>query len=147
VTPRLLVEALRLFDWLDGPGLVRIANLELPVFRDLFSVSALRMLLDPLRYACITPGLLELRALGGRSVLHELQLEGGLPPVNLRNEGGYERWCAACRRLAGMLLEQDPPMGAAAVERGLGELLVRGERREALLLLHAGEQAASGPVA
>lgn len=136
VNSRTLVEALRLFDWLEGPGLVRIANLELPVFRDLPTTSALRMVLDPLRYACITPALLGLRELAGRSVLHELTTEEGLVPVSLRNEAVYERWCAACRALAALVTENGgPDRGAAVVERGLGALAARGEGREALLLL------------
>lgn len=143
VSPLALVEALRLFDWLDGPGVVRIARLELPVFRDLWTIGALRMLLDPVRYACVTPTLLELRGLPGRGVLHDLLLDGGVPGTGLRNEGVYERWCGACRALGAELAATGRPAGAARVERGLEELVRRGEIREASLLLLGGEQLAA----
>ncbi len=131
-----LVDALRLIDWLDGPGLVSLEHLGLPVFRDIFTLSTLRMLLDPGRYTCLRPVHLQVAALPGRSVLHDFRSEGGHWPVSLLNETCYERWNQLCRLLGG---EFEPAWRAADVERALGRLILDGESEFVLRVLDLAE--------
>lgn len=131
-----LVDALRLIDWLEGPGLVSLDHLGLPVFRDLFSLSALRMLLDPVRYTCLRPLHLTMRELPGRTVFHDLNPEAGHWPASLFNEACYERWNQLCRLLGG---EFEPAWRAADLERALGRLMEDGEQETVLRLLDVGE--------
>jgi hypothetical protein len=127
-----LVDVLRLIDWLDGPGLVSLDNLGLPVFRDLFTLSSLRMVLDPKRYTCLRPLHLQIRGPPGHTVLHEFRPEGTHWPVSLLNETCYERWNQLCRLLGA---ELDPVWRAADMERALGQLLEDGEQETVLRLL------------
>lgn len=139
-----LVEALRLFDWLEGPGLVSIEQLRLPAFRDLPACSALRMFLDPERYACLRPVHLAIHRLPGRSVLHDVSGASDGWPVTLLNEACYERWCRVCRELARAMdgparAGGASPWRAADVERALGVLIATGEGELVLRLLELGE--------
>ncbi len=131
-----LVETLRLVDGLAGPGLVSMANLGLPVFRDLFRLSALRMLLDPLHYTCLRPLHLELRRLPGRTVLHDIRPDGTHWPPSLLNEACYERWNRICRRLGEQF---EPAWRAADVERALSKMIQDGEGAQVLRLVQAAE--------
>jgi len=132
-----LVEALRLFDWLEGPGLIQIDNLHLPIFRDMGTASALRMFLDPSARVTLRPLHLRLRELPGPSVLHEMEGEGERWPITLFNEVCYERWCQICANLAAGM-EQDA-WRPVDMERALGQLITEGETSLALRLVHLGE--------
>ncbi len=132
-----LVEALRLFDWLEGPGLIQIDNLRMPVFRDLPSASALRMFLNPQSRVCLRPVHLQLRQLKGPSILHEVEGELGRWPLTLFNEVCYERWCQICAGLAASMEGEN--WRPVDMERALGQLIQEGESELALRLVHVGE--------
>lgn len=132
-----LVEALRLFDWLEGPGLIQIENLRLPVFRDLATATALRMFLNPESRVCLRPLHLRLRQLKGPSVLHEVEGEEGRWPLTLFNEVCYERWCQICACLAAAM--ESETWRPVDMERALGQLIQEGEAALALHLVHVGE--------
>lgn len=131
-----LVETLRLVDGLRGPGLVSLANLGLPVFRDLFRLSALRMLLDPGGYTCLRPLHLTLRALPGRTVFHDIRPDGAHWPPSLLNEACYERWNRICRRLAAQF---EPAWRASDMEQALSRMIEDGEGSLVLRLVQAAE--------
>jgi len=131
-----LVETLRLVDGLQGPGLVSLANLGLPVFRDLFRLSALRMLLEPGGYTCLRPRHLALRSLPGRTVLHDIRPDGPHWPPSLLNEACYERWNRICRRLAAQF---EPAWRASDVERALSKMIEDGEDVQVLRLVQTAE--------
>lgn len=132
-----MVEALRLFDWVEGPGLILIENLRLPSFRELSTASSLRMFLDPARRVSLRPVHLRLRALQGPSVLHQVEGEGDRWPLTLFNEVCYERWCQICAGLAQLFGEE--AWRPVDVERSLAQLIHEGESPLALRLVHLGE--------
>jgi hypothetical protein len=133
-----LVEALRLLDGLEGPGLVRLEGLKLPGFRDLRSLSALRMFLDPRRYACLSTAHLGLAAEPGHSVIHEFAAARATDLFQPRHEVHYQRWCRICGRLAAALPPEED-WRCADVERALGSLAALGEGETALRLIALGE--------
>jgi hypothetical protein len=115
----MLVDAIRLFDHLSGPGLVPIASLKLSGFDKLMPATALRMFLDPGQHALITPRLLGLRGRSPRISLHDLPADDAMQPVALQLEGCMSRWSQSCRHLNGT--------GAGLASLALDLLLARGE--------------------
>ncbi len=115
----MLVDAIRLFDHLSGPGLVPIAALKLTGFEKLMPASALRMFLDPAGHALITPRLLSLRERSPRIALHDFPADDALQPVALQLEGCMTRWSRNCAELGG------PGSGMSSLALDL--LLARGE--------------------
>ena len=102
VSSEQLLHASRLFRDLTGPGLRRIAALELPEFSGMSFVSKVRMFLDPVYYTVLDNRLLSLRAHCRGSTLAQFakSKKETLIRISKPNEDCYARWCEKCHRLS-----------------------------------------------
>lgn len=122
VTDKQLLEAIQVFQRIQGTGLISLRKLALPQFRYMAFLSKLRTFLEPERYCVLDSKVASLTPLAAR-----LKRQPTYIPVTAENDRAYKWWVDVCLSLA-LRLRMRPEARPVDVERGLFYLVDCGKR-------------------
>ena len=138
-----LVEFAEIAGSLSGPGLVRLREIELPLFSRMSFVSKIRMFLDPISYPVLDLKIADFAKSERFPPLKCLKAYPKYIPITVHNEKIYGCWASWCRAVAEQVnSEPTAPcknLRAVDVERAIFQLASCDQTTEAWQLL-AGPQ-------